>query len=144
LADRRRSGKSKKRQHRRAPATRNPAATALRHRRRLLVRVVLGGMALVALLFVFVFPARTLLAQRQKTDEQRRTLALLEEQSRKLEEESRRLQDAAEIERLAREQYGFVYPGERPYVVVPPPTTAPPAPAPSSTAPATTTTKPKP
>jgi cell division protein FtsB len=106
------------------------------------VRVVLGGMALVALLFVFVFPARTLLAQRQKTDEQRRTLALLEEQSRKLEEESRRLQDAAEIERLAREQYGFVYPGERPYVVVPPPTTAPPAPAPSSTAPATTTTKP--
>jgi cell division protein FtsB len=126
----------------RLPATRNPSATALRHRRRILVRVLLGGMLLVALLFVFVFPARTLLAQRQQTEEQRKTLALLQEQSRKLEEESRRLQDAAEVERMAREQYGLVYPGERPYVVVPPPTTAPPAPAPSTTAPATT--KPKP
>jgi cell division protein FtsB len=134
--------KSKKRQPRRLPATRNPSATALRHRRRILVRVLLGGMLLVALLFVFVFPARTLLAQRQQTEEQRKTLALLHEQSRKLEEESRRLQDAAEVERMAREQYGLVYPGERPYVVVPPPTTAPPATAPSTTAPATT--KPKP
>jgi cell division protein FtsB len=143
VADRRRAaGKTKPRQPRRAPATRNPSATALRRRRRILVRVLLGGMLLVALLFVFVFPARTLLAQRQQTEEQRQTLALLREQSRKLEEESRRLQDAAEVEYIAREQYGLVYPGERPYVVVPPPTTAPPAPAPSTTTPATT--KPKP
>jgi cell division protein FtsB len=97
-------------------------------------------MGIVALLFVFVFPARTLLAQRQQTDKQRTTLELLQEQSRKLEEESRRLQSDAEIERMAREQYGFVYPGERPYVIVPPPTTAPPAPATST--PATTKAKP--
>src|SRR5215207_3020533 len=91
-------------------------------------------MGVVALLFVFVFPARTLLAQRQQTDKQRTTLELLQEQSRRLEEESRRLQSDAEIERMAREQYGFVYPGERPYVIVPPPTTAPPAPATSARA----------
>ena len=115
-----------------ASAARNPAAAEHRRRRRLLVRVVIGGMVLVALLFVFVFPARTLLAQRQRTDEQRKTLELLEQQSRKLEDESRRLQNDAEVERMAREQYGFVYPGERPFVVVPPSTTAPPAPTPTT------------
>ena len=135
MADRRRAKKPAKR-----PRTRNPAATEQRRRRRVLVRVLLAGMGVVALLFVFVFPARTLLAQRQQTDKQRTTLELLQEQSRKLEEESRRLQSDAEIERMAREQYGFVYPGERPYVIVPPPTTAPPAPATST--PATTKAKP--
>ena len=135
MADRRRAKKPAKR-----PRTRNPAATEQRRRRRMLVRVLLAGMGIVALLFVFVFPARTLLAQRQQTDKQRTTLELLQEQSRKLEEESRRLQSDAEIERMAREQYGFVYPGERPYVIVPPPTTAPPAPATST--PATTKAKP--
>jgi cell division protein FtsB len=135
VADRRRAKKPAKR-----PRTRNPGATEQRRRRRVLVRVLLAGMGVVALLFVFVFPARTLLAQRQQTDKQRTTLELLQEQSRKLEEESRRLQSDAEIERMAREQYGFVYPGERPYVIVPPPTTAPPAPATST--PATTKAKP--
>jgi len=140
VADRRRGAKAGTRQHRRPP-TRNPAATDLRHRRRTLVRVLIGAMALVALLFVFVFPARTLLAQRQQTEKQKKTLELLHEQSRKLAEESRRLQNNAEVERMAREQYGFVYPGEHPYVVVPPSTTSPPAP--TTSAPATTSPTPK-
>jgi cell division protein FtsB len=135
VPDRRRAKKPRKPQSRR-PRTRNPALTELRRRRRFLVRVLLAGMGVVALLFVFVFPARTLLAQRQQTDKQRKTLELLQEQSRNLEEESKRLQNDAEIERMAREQYGFVYPGERPYVVVPPSTTTPPAPTTST--PATT------
>ena len=140
MADRPRGAKAGTRQHRRPP-TRNPAATDLRHRRRVLVRVLLAAMALVALLFVFVFPARTLLAQRQQTEKQKKTLELLHEQSRKLAEESRRLQNNAEVERMAREQYGFVYPGEHPYVVVPPSTTSPPAP--TTSAPATTSPTPK-
>jgi cell division protein FtsB len=98
-------------------------------------------MAIVALLFVFVFPARTLLAQRQQTDKERKTLQLLHEQSRKLAEESQRLQSDAEVQRMAREQYGFVYPGEHPFVVVPPSTTSPPAP--TTSAPATTSPAPK-
>jgi len=131
VADRGRAAGSRKRP---VAATRDPAAADQRRRRRTLVRVLIGGMILVALLFVFVFPARTLLAQRQKTEEQRKTLELLQQQSRKLEEESQRLQSDAEVERMAREQYGFVYPGERPFVVVPPSTTAPRG--------STTTTKP--
>jgi len=99
------------------------------------VRLVIGGMVVVALLFAFVFPARTLLAQRQQTQKQRERLELLREQTRKLEAETMRLQDDAEIERIARARYNFVRPGEHPYVVVPPPTTAPP---PSTAAPSTT------
>ncbi len=125
------TGRATTRRKPQGPRTRNPAAASFR--RRVPVRVLIAGMILVALLFVFVFPARTLLAQRQKTEEQRKTLELLQQQSRKLEEDSRRLQNDAEVERMAREQYGFVFPGERPFVVVPPSTTAP---AP------TTTTKP--
>ena len=140
MADRPRGAKAGTGQPRRPPS-RNPAATDLRHRRRVLVRVLLGAMAAVALLFVFVFPARTLLAQRQQTEKQKKTLELLHEQSRKLAEESRRLQNDAEVERMAREQYGFVYPGEHPYVVVPPSTTSPPAP--TTSAPATTSPAPK-
>ena len=140
MPDRQHTGKAGKR-HPRRPPTRNPAATDLRHRRRVLVRVLLGAMVVVALLFVFVFPARTLLAQRQQTEKQKKTLELLHEQSRKLADESRRLQNNAEVERMAREQYGFVYPGEHPYVVVPPSTTSPPAP--TSSAPTTTSPAPK-
>ena len=139
MPDRQHAGKAGKRQPRRPP-TRN-AATDLRHRRRVLVRVLIGAISVVALLFVFVFPARTLLAQRQQTEKQKKTLELLHEQSRKLAEESRRLQNNAEVERIAREQYGFVYPGEHPYVVVPPSTTSPPAP--TTSAPATTSPAPK-
>lgn len=89
-------------------------------------------MVIVALLFAFVFPARTLLAQRQQTENERKRLELLHEQTRKLEAETRRLQNDAEIERIARDRYNFVRPGEHPYVVVPPPTSAP---APSTTTP---------
>jgi cell division protein FtsB len=119
----------------RARTKRRPAAraTPAQHRRRVLSRVLLGGIIVVALLFAFVFPARTLLAQRQRSDEERERLELLREQTRKLEQETVRLQDNAEIERIAREQYNFLLPGERPYVVVPPPTSAPPASAPPTT-----------
>jgi cell division protein FtsB len=105
------------------------------------VRVLLAAMVVVALLFVFVFPARTLLAQLQQTEKERKNLEVLKQQSRKLEEEARKLQNDAEVERMAREQYGFVFPGEHPYVVVPPSTTPPPAP--TTSAPATTRPAPK-
>jgi cell division protein FtsB len=133
VPDRKSTARRKKPQG--ARTKRRPAvrSTPAQHRRRVLSRVVLGGIIVVALLFAFVFPARTLLAQRQRSDEERERLELLREQTRKLEEETIRLQDNAEIERIAREQYNFLLPGERPYVVVPPPTSAPPATAPPTT-----------
>jgi cell division protein FtsB len=106
-----------------------------------IVRLLLGAMVIVALLFAFVFPARTLLAQRQQTEKERERLALLREQTRRLEAETRRLQNDAEIERLARARYNFVRPGEHPYVVVPPPRNAPSAPTTSAP---TTSPTPKP
>jgi cell division protein FtsB len=86
----------------------------------------------VAFLFVFVFPIRSLLAQRQETHMVRDRLELLREQSDRLADEAERLQSDAEVERIARERYNLVRPGETPYAVVPVPeaatTTAPPAP----------------
>jgi cell division protein FtsB len=75
----------------------------------------------VALLFVFVFPIRTLLAQRDDTDAVREQLQLLREQSAELEDEAERLQTDAEVERIARERYNLVRPGETPWAVVPTP-----------------------
>jgi cell division protein FtsB len=86
-----------------------------------LLRLLLGGMVLVALLFAFVFPARTLLAQRQQTEKEQRRLEVLQEQNSKLEAETRRLQNDVEIERIAREQYNLVRPGEEAYAILAPP-----------------------
>lgn len=134
MPDRKRSTRQprKKGTRTRRGVARGPIGRSMR-RRRVLVRVLIGGIVAVALLFTFVFPARTLLAQRQQTENQRERLDLLREQTRKLEAETRRLQNEAEIERIARDRYNFVRPGEHPYVVVPPPT---PPPAPSTTSPA--------
>ncbi|MGH8984232.1 MAG: FtsB family cell division protein [Acidimicrobiia bacterium] len=97
----------------------------MRHRRAV-VRLVMVMLVFVAFLFVFVFPIRTLFAQREDTGVVREQLELLRGQNAQLEEEAERLQSDAEVERIAREQYNLVRPGETPYTVVeePPPTTA--------------------
>ena len=96
----------------------------MRHRRAV-VRLVMMMLLFVALLFVFVFPIRTLLAQRKDTGVVREQLELLRDQNAQLAKEAERLQSDAEVERIAREQYNLVRPGETPYAVVeePPPTT---------------------
>jgi cell division protein FtsB len=85
------------------------------------VRLVLVMLAFVAFLFVFVFPVRTLLAQRDERARVHDQIELLEEQSGTLEQEAERLQTDSEVERLARERYNLVRPGETPYAVVPEP-----------------------
>lgn len=82
----------------------------------------------VGVLFVTVFPTRTFLAQRASVSAATEQLEVLGQQNRLLEERARLLNDDAEIERLAREQYHLVKPGERAYALLPPP--APPAPPP--------------
>jgi cell division protein FtsB len=77
-----------------------------------------------AFLFFFVFPTRSLLAQRTELTESRSELQLLDEQNRRLELERQKLQTANEIERLARSLHNMIWPGETPYVVVPPATDA--------------------
>jgi cell division protein FtsB len=88
--------------------------------------VVLVTLAFVAVLFVAVFPSRTFLAQRASLSRAEEQVAVLGEQNRLLEERARLLRDDAEIERLAREEYHLVRPGEEAYVVLPGPDRPPP------------------
>jgi cell division protein FtsB len=92
------------------------------------------GLALVGFLFAFVYPTRTYLDQRKQIAGAQGRLDVLDSQTRSLERDTERLRGDAEVERIAREQYGLVRPGETPYVIVPEttPTTTPPTTAPTT------------
>jgi cell division protein FtsB len=85
------------------------------------VGAVAAGVAVVAGLAIGVFPTRTWLDQRQATEDATERLRVLRAQNDALEERIERLQTAEEIERIAREQYNLVMPGEEAYAVLPPP-----------------------
>ncbi len=84
-------------------------------------RVALIALGLAAILFVFVFPTRSYLAQRRQVSAAAHDVAVLRQQNKKLEAGARRLQSPDEIERIAREQYNIVRPGEQVYKVMPAP-----------------------
>jgi cell division protein FtsB len=115
------------------PKTTTPARPKppRRARRRPAVRLALFLVVLVGLLFAFVYPTRTFLDQRDETNKARAQLELLRAENARLARESKRLSTDSEIERLAREKYGLVKPGERSYVILPAPSST--LPPPSST-----------
>ena len=83
-------------------------------------------MLLVGFVVAFVYPTRTYVRQRTELSAAETRLDVLERETRVLEAASKRLESDAEIERVAREQYGLIRPNETPYVLVPetvPPTT---------------------
>jgi cell division protein FtsB len=84
-------------------------------------RVALLALLVVAILFLFVFPTRSYLAQRRAVQDARHDVEVIQEQNARLEEEAARLQTEEEIERLAREQFHYVHPGERAFAVQPAP-----------------------
>ena len=86
--------------------------------RRLVPFVVL--VVLIGVLFVAVFPTRTWLAQKRETAAAAEQLAVLEQENERLEKRVEALQSDEEIERLAREQYNLVKPGEEAYALLPP------------------------
>ena len=88
---------------------------------------LLGSVVLVGVLFIGVFPTRTYLAQRASISRAEEQLAVLGEQNAALQARAKELQSNAEIERLAREQYNLVKPGEEAYAVLPPPVADQPA-----------------
>ena len=83
--------------------------------------VVGGSAALCVVLAVAVFPTSTYLDQRSDTAEAEQRLAVLRAQNAAYEDRIQRLQTAEEIERLARQQYNLVFPGEEAYAVLPAP-----------------------
>jgi cell division protein FtsB len=68
-----------------------------------------------------VFPFRQLIEQRRSVEATRQQLTALEQENRQLEGDIAALQTDEEVERVARDQYGLVRPGETGYVVVSPP-----------------------
>jgi cell division protein FtsB len=90
--------------------------------------LLLASVVLVGVLFLFVLPGRTYLAQRRTVAAAETRVKVLSQANAQLEQQAKRLQTDAEIERIARQQYGMVKPGEVPYAILPP--KQPPAPAP--------------
>ena len=94
-----------------------------RRSRMLLVVAVLVVLA-ASVLLTNVFPYRKILAQQQQVSNAREQLEVLRNENDRLEVEVFALSTDAEVERLARENLGYVRPGEYPYVVLEPATTA--------------------
>ena len=89
-------------------------------RRRFLVPT-LGTMIALGGLLVGVFPTRALLDQRAAIAEADARLAAVDARNQELEERVEALGTDAEIERIAREQYNLVFPGEEAYGLLPAP-----------------------
>jgi cell division protein FtsB len=88
--------------------------------RRAIWPILVTGL-LVAALFVFVFPTRTYLAQRAETQRTEHQLQVLQEQNEALSARVSALDTDAEIERIAREQFDLVRPGEQAFAILPAP-----------------------
>jgi cell division protein FtsB len=96
-------------------------------------RIAVVSLALVAMMFLFVFPTRSYLAQKRQVGQAAHAVDVLESQNAVLARQASRLKTRTEIERLAREQFNMVMPGEQAYDVVE---------APGSNSDTTTTTTP--
>lgn len=81
--------------------------------------LVIGSIALAAALFLFVLPSRTYLAQRHSMSAAETRLQVFRAQNAKLAAEAAHLQSDADIERVARQDYGLVKPGEKAYLIQP-------------------------
>jgi len=102
---------------------RHPAGAAALARRVAMdrpARISVASLVFVAMMFLFVFPTRSYLAQQRQVRSARHAVAVLHAQNAQLAREAKRLQTPAEIERLARSQFNMVFPGEQAYNVVPP------------------------
>ena len=77
-------------------------------------------LTVLAVLFSSVFPTRTWLDQRSELGDTRSRLAALEAANAELEAQIELLGTDAEIERIARAEFGLVMPGEEAYGVSPP------------------------
>jgi cell division protein FtsB len=88
--------------------------------RRRVFSVVLAAVMLVAAVFLFGLPGRTYLSQQRSLAASEVRLQVLSAENAKLDQRRQQLQTDAEIERLAREQYGLVKPGEEAYAILPP------------------------
>ncbi len=103
------------------------AALAGNHRLR---RLFVVSLVVVGILFTFANPARTWNDQRQEIVAARERNAVLDQQTKGLQAQADTLSSDAEVERLARAEYGLVKPGEEAFSILPAPGAAPSPPQP--------------
>jgi cell division protein FtsB len=77
------------------------------------------SVALVGFLLVGVFPTRTFFSQRREIAAEQERVEVLTKENQRLAARVKELHTDAEIERLAREQYNLVRPGEEAYAILP-------------------------
>ncbi len=82
--------------------------------------LVLALIVIVIVAASGIFPFRQIIAQNRSVELAQEQLDALVQENRRLEQEIAALQSPPEIERLAREQFGLVRPGEIAYVAVVP------------------------
>ncbi len=82
--------------------------------------VTLVVIVALGLILFLVLPTRTWLGQRAVVAETNRRLEVLSRENDALAARVTSLQDPSQVERLARQQYGMIRPGERAYSVLPP------------------------
>jgi cell division protein FtsB len=80
----------------------------------------LGALVVSAVVLFAWFPAGSLLSQRSDLSSSQDQLAALHKQDAALAQEKKNLSSPGEIDRIAREQYQFVSPGQRAFEVLPP------------------------
>jgi len=90
-------------------------------------RLFVVALVVAGILFTFGTPARTWYDQRQEIVAARDRTAVLDQESRDLQARIDQLNSDAEVERIAREQYGMVKPGEEAFGILPAPGSGPPA-----------------
>ena len=93
----------------------------IRARRRALV-LATGTVVFVGVLFFALFPTRTWWQQRQETAAAEAELADARAELAEVQAEQERLRDDEEIRRRAKEELGYVEPGEEAYNILPAPT----------------------
>jgi cell division protein FtsB len=87
------------------------------------VRALLGAVVLAALVLLFVFPVRTLIDQGRQISATEHQLLVLDHENAVLSRRASALEQPSTVERIAREQYGMVMPGQRSYAVAASPAT---------------------
>ncbi len=75
--------------------------------------VIIGGLALL--------PARTWTTQREATEQTESDITFTRQEIAELEARLRVLETDSEVERVAREDFDLVFPGEESYRILPPP-----------------------
>ena len=93
----------------------------VRRRRAIALRASVTALVVVGLLFVVVFPVSAWLDQRSTLGQSERRLQTLQRERKRLDRQAARMSSPSEVEKIARDQFGMVRPGEQAYAAVPGP-----------------------